>query len=176
MGSGAQGREHRFQWNDLPAGRYRIEAVGNWEGKAYGAPPIVDLPADFGEILLTLVPAVDIHGTLRVEGQAAPGGKNLRVQLERPDTRQGNISAELGPDGRFSLPQVLPGQWELSVTPVPPGFLKSAQFGEKEVRFTTFEAGSNGDVPLNIVVSMHTATVQGEMSAGTLGARRAGVV
>jgi hypothetical protein len=176
MGSGAQGPEHRFQWNDLPAGRYRIEAVGNWGGRAYGASQIFDLHPDFGEILLTLVPAVDIHGTLRVEGQAAPGAKSFSVQLERPDTRMGNISAELGADGRFSLPQVLPGQWQLSVTPVPPGFLKSAQFGEKDVRFTTFEAGSNSDVPLNIVVSMHTATVQGEIDAGSAEAKRAGIV
>lgn len=176
MGSSAHGPEHRFQLSDLPAGRYRIEAVGHWGGKAYGASQIFDLHPDFGEILLTLVPAVDIHGSLRVEGQAAPGGKALRVQLERPDTRQGNISAELGPDGRFSLTQVLPGQWQLSVTPVPPGFLKSAQFGDKDVRFTTFEAGSNSDVALNIVVSMHTATVKGEIDAGSSEAKRAGIV
>ena len=49
------------------------------------------------------------------------------------------------------------GSW-LSL-PSPPGFLKAAQFGDKDILFKTFEVGSGNDAPLNIVVSMRTATV-----------------
>jgi hypothetical protein len=181
----ALGPEHRFETPAVPAGRYRIEAELHAGNKAYGASQIVDLHPGSGEISLTLAPAVDIHGNLRVEGQAPhtdlpatsrPGRNTLRVQLVRPETRQSNVSAEVGADGRFTLEQVLPGEWELSITPVPPGFLKLANFGEKDVRFTTFEAGSSSVLPLNIVVSMHTATVEGEVDGASSASARAGIV
>jgi len=181
----AQGPEHRFQTAAVPAGRYRIEAELHAGSKAYGASQIIDLHPGSGEILLTLAPAVDIHGTLRMEGQAPrtdglvesrPGGNTLRVQLVRPETRMSNVSAEVGADGRFTLEQVLPGEWELSVTPVPPGFLKLANLGDKDVRFTAFEAGSSSGVPLNIVVSMHTAVIKGEVDGASPDSARAGIV
>jgi hypothetical protein len=64
----------------------------------------------------------------------------------------------------------------LAVTPVPPGFLKSATLGEKDVLFTPFDVGAGGDAPLNIVVSMNTATLEGELDAGSSDAKRAGIV
>jgi hypothetical protein len=181
----ALGPEHRFETPAVPAGRYRIEAELHAGNKAYGASQIVDLHPGSGEISLTLAPAVDIHGTLRVDGQAPHtdlpatsrlGSNTLRVQLVRPETRQSNVSAEVGADGRFTLEQVLPGEWELLVTPVPPGFLKLANFGEKDVRFTTFEAGSSSALPLNIVVSMHTATIEGEVDGASSDSARSGIV
>ena len=83
---------------------------------------------------------------------------------------------EVGADGRFTLPEVTPGEWQLSLNPVPPGFLKSAKFGDKDVRFTTFEVGSSGDIPLNLVVSMNTAAVEGEVDAGSSDSKRAGIL
>lgn len=185
VGTVAQGPEHHFEIAAVPAGRYRIEAELHAGSKAYGASQIIDLHPGTGEILLTLAAAVDIHGTLRVEGQAPsaeappgsrPEGNTLRVQLVRPESRQNGVSAEVGADGRFTLEQVLPGEWELLVTRVPPGFLKSANFGEKDVRFTTFEAGSSSSVPLNIVVSMHTAVIKGEVDGAAPDSARAGIV
>jgi hypothetical protein len=113
-----------------------------------------------------------------MEGPAASraAGKALRVQLSRPGAARSNISAEVGVDGRFSIPQVTPGEWQLAVTPVPPGFLKSAKLGDKDVRFTTFEVASNNEGALNIVVSMNTATVEGEIDAGSSDSKRAGVM
>ncbi len=184
-GTVAQGPEHRFQMVDLPAGRYRVEAVLHGESKTYAASQVFDLSATSGEIQLTLAPAADIQGTLRVEGDAARAGRpagprssgnGFHVQLSRPGTRQIKVSAQVGADGRFSLEQVPPGDWQLAVTPVPPGFVKSARFGDKDVRFTTFEIGSSGEPLLNIVVSMNTATVEGEVDAGSSDSKRAGIV
>jgi hypothetical protein len=44
------------------------------------------------------------------------------------------------------------------------------------VRFTTFEVGAGSEAGLNIVVSMHTATVEGEVDADSSDSKRAGVV
>jgi hypothetical protein len=85
------------------------------------------------------------------------------------------VSAQVGADGRFTISQVAPGDWQLSVTPVPPGYLKSAHFGDKDVRFTAFEV-AGGNATLNIVVSMQTSTVEGQVEAGQSKAKRAGVL
>jgi hypothetical protein len=177
-GTSAQGPEHRFQTPEIPAGRYRIEATLRSGNKSYGAFQTLDLHAGSGEIVLALEPAKDIRGTVRVEGQAVtrPSSSALRVQLGRPGGAAGNISAQVGADGRFLLEQVPSGDWQLAVTPVPPGFLKSAQLGEKDVLFTPFDVGAAGNASLNIVVSMSTATVEGEVDAGSSDSKRAGIV
>ena len=181
-GTVAQGPEHRFQMENFAAGRYRIEATYQSGSKSYGASQIFDLNANSGEVVLTLIPAIDLVGTIRVEGHAAPNeqsavrvngivtrgvsGNGFGVHLTRPGNGQNTISAEMGAGGRFSFPQIVPGEWQLAVTPVPPGFLKSAQFGDKDVRFTTFEVGGKSDIALNIVVSMNTASITGEVDGG----------
>jgi|SRR5579859_974698 len=177
--------EYRFQMAGLSSGRYRIEAAFTSGTKTYGASQILDLRPDSPEILLTLAPATDIQGTLRLEGQAPPAdGRsappndigNRRVQLFRPGTQEGNISAQVRPDGRFTLEQVLPGDWQLGVNPVPPGFLKSARLGDKDIQFTTFEIKGSNDAALNIVVSMRTATLEGEVDAASPNSKRAGIM
>lgn len=182
-GTVAQGPEHRFEMPDMPAGRYRFEASVQSGTKFYGASEIVDLHPGSGDIALTLAPGMEIQGTLRVEGQAAhaegpsagrPGG--IQVELRKPGAFQNNIVAQIGADGHFSFGQVFPGEWELVVPLVPHTFLKSARFGDKDVRFATFEIGANNDAALNVVVSMRTASVEGEIDAGSSEAPRAGIV
>ncbi|MBV8731927.1 MAG: carboxypeptidase regulatory-like domain-containing protein, partial [Acidobacteriia bacterium] len=189
--------DYRFQYSALPAGRYRISAQHQWGKKAYGASQVFDLRPGSNDIQITLEPAIEIQGTLRTEGHAPPAesptattrqnipGNGFRVQLTRPGQAvpqyqalpQYNVSAPVGADGRFTLSQVLPGEWALAVTPIPPGFLKSAQFGDRDVRFTPFEVGpANGDTPLNIVLSMNTARIEGEVQAEASDSKRAGIV
>jgi hypothetical protein len=98
------------------------------------------------------------------------------VQLFRPGTQEGNISAQVRPDGRFTLEQVLPGDWQLAVNPVLPGFLKSARVGDKDILLTTFEINGSNDAALNIVVSMRTATLEGEVDAASPNSKRAGIM
>ncbi len=178
-----QAPDYRFQVPDVAAGRYRVEVSFHSGGKEYAASQVVDLQPDSGKILLNLAPAADIQGTFRVEGQAAaedatPSKRTapaLSVKLSRPGSARGAVSATVGADGHFTLKDVAPGDWQLAVTPVPPGFLKSAQLGDKDVRFTTFEVGSRPS-PLNVVVSMHTSVVEGEIDAGSSDSKRAGIV
>jgi carboxypeptidase family protein len=176
--------EYHFQAAGLPSGRYRIEAVFESGTKTYGASQILDLRSDSPEILLALTPATDIQGTLRLEGQAPPAdgrsappnNNGTRVQLSRPGGGQSNVSAQVRPDGRFTLEQVLPGDWQLGVNPVPPGFLKSARLGDKDIQFTTFEINGSNDAALNMVVSMRTAALEGEVSAVPPNSKRAGIL
>jgi uncharacterized surface anchored protein len=172
----AQGPDHRFQLPDIPAGHYRLDASFESGGKTYAASKTMDLQPGVGDIVLTLAPAVDIQGTFRVDGPAsrARSGASFRVQFTRSGGRR-TIAAQIGTDGRFTLKDVPPGEWQLAVTPIPPGYLKAAQLGDKDVRFTTCEVGSQSE-PLNIVVSLRTAAVTGEVDGETSPSKRAGIV
>ena len=186
-GTVAQGPDYRFQMAGVAAGRYRIAAELDSKGRVYGASQVFDLRPGSTEIQLTLAPSLDIQGTLRVEGEAPareetpavarPYRNGFRVQLMRPggSGMQENVSAQVGADGRFSISHVTPGEWQLSVTPVPPGYLKSARFADKDVRFTSFEV-VGGNATLNIVVNMQTSTVEGQVEAEGSQAKRAGVL
>jgi hypothetical protein len=176
MGTMTQGPEHRFEISGMAAGRYRVEATFQSGGKTYGASQIFDLHPGPGDIVLTLAPGVEIQGTLRVEGQAPPGAIHVGLRPAEMGARRNNLTAEVRADGHFSIAQVFPGEWQLILNGVPPGFLKSARLGDKDVRFTPFEIGSSNDAALNVVVSMHTAAVDGEIDAGPLDASRAGIV
>jgi len=181
-GTVAQGPEHRFEMPGMAAGRYRFEAVVQSGGKTYGASEVVDLQPGSGDVVLTLAPGMEIRGTLRVEGQASgaepsagrPGG--IQVELHRPGAFGNSLVAEVGADGHFTFSQIFPGEWQLVVTLLPQSYLKSARFSDKDVRFTTFEVGANNDATFSIVVSMHTATVEGTIDAGSSEALRAGIV
>ena len=89
---------------------------------------------------------------------------------------RGSISAGVDADGRFTLAGVSVGEWVLAMNPAPTGYLKSAQFGGKDIRFTNFEVGSNTEAQLDIVVSMNMGVVEGQVEGASSGARRSGIV
>ncbi len=64
----------------------------------------------------------------------------------------------------------------MAINPLPPGFLKSAQFGDKDIRFTPFEVEADGKASLNIVVSTNTAKIEGEIDSDSVNSQRAGIV
>ncbi|HEX5227371.1 MAG TPA: carboxypeptidase regulatory-like domain-containing protein [Bryobacteraceae bacterium] len=163
QGAIAQGPEHRFEIENLPAGRYLVEASFSSGGKTYSASQIIDARSGSGDVTLTLAPAIEIHGTLRMEG-THKGSGSVEVELQRRGPAGNRVSAEVGADGHFTLAPVPPGEWNLDVR-LPEGFLKSARLGDKEVRFSTFEIGANNDAALNIVASTRTASIQGEVDS-----------
>ena len=175
----AQPPDYFFQSPDLPSGQYRLEAVDHVAGKTYSASQVVDLHPGSSDIELTLAPTVDIHGSLRIEGD--PGRRKQAaarhgVQISPPGNMRGSISADVDADGRFTLAGVSAGEWQLALNPAPSGYLKSAQFGGKDIRFTNFEVGSNTEAQLNIVVSMNMGVVEGQVEGASSDTGRSGIV
>ena len=99
----------------------------------------------------------------------------FRIEIARPGTLQSSVTSPVGPDGRFTLKQAPVGEWQLAVTPVPPRISQVGAARRQDVRFTNFEVGSD-DTSLNIVVSAHTATVEGEIDSRPSDSKRAGIV
>jgi hypothetical protein len=162
---------------DVRPGRYGINAEVGIEGKSWTASQFVDTSHVPGDIALALAPPLDVKGKLRIEGSAgttAPAVSSFDLRL----TRRGygpRIIANAAADGSFTLKQVPPGEWILNVNPLPPGaFLKVARFGDQDVRFARMEIEPGSQDALNVVVSMNTAQIHGQVDAGSGGQVDAG--
>jgi hypothetical protein len=171
---GTQPPDDRFEWPGAAAGKYRLEAVLRRDGKTYGATQIVDAQPNMGEIVLALGPAVDLKGQLQIEGQLPKTVGGVNITLAPSGMNRRNVTAHVGPDGRFELKEIVAGEYGLVLNQIAGSFLKSAQYGNKDVRFTRFEIAPAADAALNVVVSMHTAIVEGQVDPGE--ASRAGIL
>jgi hypothetical protein len=163
---------YRFEFRGLTAGDYRVEARRQRAGQLWTASRIVNTRQSPGEIELQLAPARDIRGHLRIEGQAdRVTGMDIRLAARGEFEF---IQGRPGTDGTFTLPQVSPSERSLTVAPLPRGaFLKSVQYGGKDVRFRRFTVEPNSEATLEIVVSTRMAKVTGTVEGG---AKRAGIV
>jgi hypothetical protein len=175
FGAGAAPPEYQFSFGDVPEGRYRIEADERIDDKEYSASQDVDVRQGMSDILLSLVPAVDLKGHLRVEGNGGPPPASFNIVLLRDIAGRRTVSAHPGPDGSFTMPGMTQGQWGLGLNPRG-GFVKSATLGDKDVRFTWLEIGPKTDAPFNIVISMNTAKVEGQVEAAGADSTRAGIL
>ena len=165
-----------FNVPEIPVGRYRISAMTRNSSQAFAAAQVVDLHPGVNDVDLALTPAIEIKGQVRFEGPPLTPAAHPQVVLMQPGIRGENVSAFAGSDGRFTLAQVFPGEWEINVNQMPPGsFLKSVRLGDKDILFTRFEIES-ADAPISIVISTNTAKIEGEVDSGGVDAARAGIV
>jgi Carboxypeptidase regulatory-like domain len=170
--------DYAFSFDARP-GRYGLDAHVEIDGKSWTASQFVDTSHVPEGIALTLAPPLDVKGKLRIEGNAGPVGP-AASSFDLRLTRRGYgplISANAAADGSFTLKQVPPGEWVLNVDPLPPGaFLKAARFGDQDVRFARMEIDPGSQDSLNVVMSMNTAQVHGQVDAGGGDSKRAGIL
>jgi hypothetical protein len=161
---------------DLKPGRYGLDASINIEGKLWTATRFVDTAQASDDVVLTLSPPLDVKGKLQIEGAGAPPAGTFNLLLTGGGFGP-RVSAKVAADGTFTLKQVPPGEWLLNINPLPPeAFLKSARFGDQDVRFARMEIRPGSEDPLSIVVSMNTAQIHGEVDAGAGDSKRAGIL
>ncbi|HLX45229.1 MAG TPA: carboxypeptidase-like regulatory domain-containing protein [Bryobacteraceae bacterium] len=177
QGIGVSGPDRQFEIGAIPEGRYRLEAEDHVDGRLYSVSQAVDIRQGMGDIILNLMPATDLKGQLRVEGPGGPPASSFNVFMGLGNPPRRNASAHVGADGRFTIPSLSEGEWGMNVTQLPRGaFLKSAMLGDKDVRFTPFEVGPKTDATLNIVISMNSGRIEGEVDAAGADSTRAGIL
>ena len=125
------------------------------------------------EISLPLYRAVDLSGTLEIEG----GGNNTTNPLKLSQINiQVTSENQFGPpppparvndDGTFTLKSVLPGEWRLMVM-APSAFMKSAWLGSDDVTGRALDLTSGSAAPLRILVSTNTASIKGTAPPGQM--------
>jgi protocatechuate 3,4-dioxygenase beta subunit len=190
QGTGAQAPDYHFELPDMATGRYRVQATVQGKEKALYASQIIDAGPGDTEVILTMVPTVNVKGHLKVEGPGTYPVENFTIALAPPPNsgaRMGSQSARVTKDGSFTIENVPPGEWMLNINPSPGGpnlgnpgggalFDKSVRLGDKDYLFKRLDIPAGLDAPLNIVVSSNTSTVEGEVDAGGADAKRAGIV
>ena len=176
-GFGAGPPDYAFEIPDIPPGSYI--AWGTLSGRDKETGQRVEFAArqriEVGatgddDVTLTLQPGIDISGKVRVEGEGAAGQKNLRVMLVSGDemmARHENYTTQASADGSFTFKDVVPGIWDINVTPIPDGgYIKSMRLGEQDVLTEDMTIGPDSKGPLDIVVSARGATIAGDVDNG----------
>lgn len=181
MGAGVNKADGAFEAGDLLPGRYVLTAHYNPPGHSYRGVEHVEVRQGPVQVSLRLDPAVDLAGSVRLEGGAAGEAPHFRVRLSPGDGLDFSgpaPEAEVKPDGSFHLAGVLPGVWDIGVEPVPQGgYIKSMRLGDQDVLTEDMVIESGTTAPLNIVLSTRAAVVDGTVTgAGEEKAKKAYVV
>jgi hypothetical protein len=124
--SGVSPVDGTFSFPHVPPGQYRILARYDGElrhGDCGFERPVEVHKSDVTGVLVGCrrIEPVDITGSLVFEGAARPEPMQIRLHQRPLGRTMGlDISTFSNPDGSFVLPHVLPGRYDLIVTP-PPG-------------------------------------------------------
>jgi hypothetical protein len=164
-GSHAGPPDFAFQIPGLRPGTYRVIATASSRGNEFRGVQRVQIGRE-NEVTLTLEPAVELAGSVKIEGPDAAKYSVSTVSLtpgdDMPMSRP--VRAQIAKDGTFKLPGVLPGVWDINVTPIPPGgYLKSMHLGDQDVLLEEMTIRPSTAVPLKIVVSTAGAVVNGHV-------------
>jgi hypothetical protein len=145
----------RFQATDLLPGKYLFYAFqwaspSSYDNTVAAAQRTVEVgTADVDGIDLTLVPTVDMEGTVAFEKgcTVAPVTIMLRGDFAR--------DLHVGTESRFELPHLIPGKYKAYVQlEIPTGAVASSvKAGDTEVLSDGFEATANTKEPLRITMS-----------------------
>lgn len=170
FGSNVDRHSGELQIRAVIPGSYVLVAQTSGNGPLYYA----QLPLRVGAtppdpIHIVLAPAATMSGTLQVEGDNPPALERLPIMLEplggfvftRP-------MALANKDGTFTLADVTPGRWRLSLGPTGMPYVKSLSVGDKDVSPYGFDLAPGAGGPIRILASTKTGRVAA--SAGGDGA------
>jgi protocatechuate 3,4-dioxygenase beta subunit len=127
------------------------------------------------EVTLKLEPGVDVAGSLRIEGEAAARQGEYQVELSPGESISRNEprpTASVRADGTFVVNSVVPGVWDIGVTPIPPGgYIKAMRLGDEDVLTEDMIIGPRTAAPLRIVVSTRGGVLEGRVKRSEEAAR-----
>lgn len=160
-----------FQLDNLLPGSYVVVAQASVGGKQYrGVQPIKLEPQGLEDLVVTMDPAIDLMGSVSVEGPDASKYVADSVTLISGDDFMPNSSqvrAKVNKDGTFKLTGVLPGIWDIDARPLPPGgYIKSMSLGDHDVLTKDMVIRSSTTATLKVVLSTQAARLDGTVTQG----------
>ena len=147
----------------VPAGSYNaVVSVPNADKQSYAIQHVEVANADVDGGTLTLLPAVDVTGFVRVEGGTFRDLVKLNINLRtpRPFGPFGGVSSEVKADGSFLLKNAIPDAYELAINFVEGVYLKSVRIGDKQLTDRHIDLGSKVE-PLTVVLGADVGEVEG---------------
>jgi hypothetical protein len=181
MGAGVGNPDHTFRFDQFSSGSYTLLAQATAEGRRYRGVQRIEVgPEGAHDLAIALEPAIDLSGSVSVEGPDAAKHSASFVSLTPGDGIPSDgppLRANVGKEGRFTITSVPPGIWDISAGPIPPGgYIKSMYLGDQDVLTEEMAIGPSTSAPLKIVLGTQAATVNGEVTSGDQPARAAVLV
>lgn len=166
LGSVATPPNYEFTLAGLLPGEYLLVANVAAGGRSYrGMQRVVIGAGEENHVTFRLDPAIDLTGTVKIEGQTMDAA--TRVVLSPGDNvpfQSGAPQAQVKPDGTFDIPGVLPGVWDIGVQPLPDGgYIKSMRLGRQDVLTEEMIIGPETKDKLDIVVSTRGGILEGDV-------------
>jgi protocatechuate 3,4-dioxygenase beta subunit len=157
-----------FEFPYLIPGPYMIVATFAAPGREYRGEERIELPPAGQEITLQMDRGIDLAGRVDIEGAGDRPAGSLRVTLSPGDESPAvgpRPTAEVKPDGAFTIPNVFPGIWDINVGPVPRGgYIKAMLLGDQDVLTEDMTITSNTREALRIVLSTRGGNVAGTVT------------
>ena len=169
-----------FEVRDVAPGSYFLITTLDRNQSAFAAPrgtprtqtALTVSDSNVDGIVLTIGAGVSIPGRLIVEGQAlstVTGLDRMRVQLSfvseqipTPTMSRQPPQAQLNPDGIFQEDDVMPGDYRVTITSLPPDFyVKEARFDQTDVLGRPLHFSGSVPGPLDIVLSPKAGRIAG---------------
>jgi hypothetical protein len=165
----AMQRDGTFEVRAVPPGAYAL-SVDYWEaGKRLMARTPVDVNGtDVEGVVVHLESGVSVTGTVRIESQsgAAPKPQQINVSLQSTDTMVGGGAPQWNKDRTaFTMNEVIPGVYTLSVNVPAPFYLKSAMLGGRDISREPV-AISQAAGPVDVVIADDSGGIEGRLEDG----------
>ncbi len=156
-----------FEFRDVVSGAYTLRATVR-TGPDPNAPTlaanadITIADSDVEGIVLTLVNGRPLPGRLRIDGverTVTPELAHVKLQLSGSASP---VPVSPRADGTFTIPNVYPGDYKISINGLPEGFyVKRARFGDSDVLNLPLRITGSDSNGLDILISSNGGKVEG---------------
>ena len=156
-----------FEISGVGPGSYTLLAALNGRGQSLTAKMPVEVGnADVENVAITIHPPITLSGHLRVDGQTDASLDAIRVNLRRVEQGGPGFTnvppAKLEPDGSFSLPNISPDQYRLTLSGLPAGFyVKALRIGDRDALTAGLDLTNGAAAALDIVLSPNAGVAGG---------------
>jgi hypothetical protein len=153
-----------FQFDAVLPGSYVLVGYSG-SGQSYltGQEAVHVGSADLDEVVVRILPAAAIKGTVKLEGDERFDPRILdRVSLIAADgPSAGTLSGRLGKDGTFAVQGIAPGSYRVQAVLGSKYYVKSMHLGAGDVTNQLLHFGPGGGGVLNIIASSKVGEVSG---------------
>ena len=131
------------------------------------------------DVKLELQPALNLAGTLELEGERGAEQGKMQIYFSALDDAQPSSPppATVGENGGFSIQGVFPGTWIVNVMPLPPNsYVKSIRLGDQESAGQVLVVPPAAAGPLRIVLSANGSEISGVVEGAPAGSHPSVIV
>jgi protocatechuate 3,4-dioxygenase beta subunit len=156
-----------FEIRGVRPGAYWLVAVTYHGDRAANARQAIDVGnTNVDDIVLTLIPGVELAGQIKAEGPEGTNLSNIFITLQV----HAQAGVDYGPQpngrvqdgGRFTLTQVSQDRYDVFVNGLPDGYyVKSIRAGDIEVRDSGLDMTSGSPGPLTVTIAPGAGQIQG---------------